>query len=106
MRALASCSLLLLAAGCVGTIEGAAATPQPSPAGASSTPGPAAELVRDVNRVDLHRLNNIEYHNTMRDLLGVDSTPAASFIGDEKALGFDNIAASLGMTDAQYEQPR
>ena len=92
--------LLLSAAACVGTIEEASAPPQAEQT-AASVAEPAA---RDVNRVDLHRLNNSEYHNTMRDLLGVDSTPAASFIGDEKAHGFDNIAAALGMTDAQYEQ--
>jgi hypothetical protein len=58
----------------------------------------------DVGRVGIHRLNNLEYDNTVRDLLGVDSTPASTFIADEKAVGFDNIAAALGMTEAQYEQ--
>jgi hypothetical protein len=57
-----------------------------------------------VNRVAIHRLNNTEYDNTMKDLLGVAATPAKGFIDDEKLLGFDNIASALGMTDAQYEQ--
>ncbi|MET0387305.1 MAG: DUF1592 domain-containing protein [Polyangiales bacterium] len=73
---------------------------QPGAAGSSA----AAPSALDVGRVDLHRLNNTEYDNTARALLGVASTPAPSFIADEKALGFDNIAAALGMTDAQYEQ--
>ena len=30
--------------------------------------------------------------------------PPPNFIADEKALGFDTIAAAFGMTDAQYEQ--
>jgi hypothetical protein len=58
----------------------------------------------DVNRVSIHRLNNNEYDNTMRDLLGVASTQAKTFIADEQLFGFDNIADAFGMTDAQYEQ--
>ena len=58
----------------------------------------------DVQRVPIRRLNNTEYDNTVRDLLGVSSAPARTFIADEKAGGFDTIAAALGMTDAQYEQ--
>src|SRR5262249_9173504 len=54
--------------------------------------------------VPIHRLNNTEYDNTVRDLLGVGSTPAKAFIEDEKLFGFDDIASAFGMTDAQYEQ--
>jgi hypothetical protein len=75
------------------------------PGGAAGSGGPAGpEGARDVNRVGIHRLNNAEYDNTVRDLLGVSSSAAPSFIADEKALGFDTIAAAFGMTDAQYEQ--
>jgi hypothetical protein len=63
---------------------------------------PVADL--DVNRVSIHRLNNTEYDNTMRELLGVTSTQAKTFIADEQLFGFDNIADAFGMTDAQYEQ--
>jgi hypothetical protein len=69
-------------------------------AAGSAGGGPQA----DVGHVAIHRLNNLEYDNTVRDLLGVAKTPASSFIADEKAHGFDNIAAALGMTEAQYEQ--
>jgi hypothetical protein len=58
----------------------------------------------DVGRVAVHRLNNTEYDNTMRDLLGVTSTPAKTFIADEQLFGFDNIAEAFGMTDSQFEQ--
>jgi hypothetical protein len=58
----------------------------------------------DPGFLGIRRLNNAEYDNTVRDLLGVKSTPAATFISDEKALGFDTIASALGMTPAQYEQ--
>jgi hypothetical protein len=71
--------------------------------GAAARPGAPAGA-RDVNRVGIHRLNNTEYDNTVRDLLGVAETPAQTFIADEKALGFDSIADALGMTEAQYEQ--
>jgi len=66
---------------------------------------PSGGAAADPGRIGLHRLNNNEYDNTLRDLLGVAATPArASFIPDEQALGFDSIASSLGMTEAQYEQ--
>jgi hypothetical protein len=58
----------------------------------------------DVNRVPIHRLNNAEYDNTVSDLLGITSKIGAAFIDDEKLLGFDNIAAAFGMSDARYEQ--
>ncbi len=58
----------------------------------------------DVGRVPIHRLNNTEYDNTVRDLLGVPTTTAKSFIADETLLGFDTIAEAFGMTDAQFEQ--
>jgi hypothetical protein len=56
----------------------------------------------DPGRVGVHRLNNLEYNNTARDLLGTSSTPAQNFLAEEAA-GFDNIASALGMTAAQYE---
>lgn len=60
---------------------------------------------RDMGHVGgLRRLNNLEYDQTMRDLLGVPATPASTFIADEKAHGFDTIAEAFGMTEAQYEQ--
>lgn len=119
----ACCGILLAAAvgactGHIGDAPGVGPGAEPgSPGGGPPGPGglppgarppenpdgtPVVEL--DVNRVAIHRLNNTEYDNTMKDLLGVASTPAKGFIDDEKSLGFDNIAAALGMTDAQYEQ--
>src|SRR5258706_5466977 len=58
----------------------------------------------DVGRVPIHRLDNTEHDTTVRDLLGVPSTAAKSFIADETLLGFDTIAEAFGMTDAQFEQ--
>jgi hypothetical protein len=87
-----------------GTIPGAGGTSTipvtmnpPDPTIAGTTP-------IDVNRVPIHRLNQAEYDNTMKDLLGVTSTPANSFIADETAYGFDNIAEAFNMTDVRFEQ--
>ncbi len=65
--------------------------------------GPAAPEVV-VHRSGLQRLNNTEYDNTIADLLGIPDRPARSFIADEKAFGFDNIAAAQSFTDAHFEQ--
>src|SRR5690349_8889791 len=43
----------------------------------------------------LHRLNGLEYDNTVRDLLGTDLRPAAAFGIDPEANGFDNMADQL-----------
>ncbi len=47
-------------------------------------------------RVLIHRLNRLEYNNTIRDLLGVDTHPADSFPADGGGGGgFDNNADTL-----------
>jgi len=57
----------------------------------------------DPGRVAIHRLNNTEYDNTVRDLLGTASHPAAEFLAEE-GLNFDNTATALGMTTDQYQK--
>jgi hypothetical protein len=57
----------------------------------------------DPGRVGIHRLNNTEYNNTVRDLLGTATKPAATFLAEE-GNHFDNTASALGMTSAQYEK--
>jgi len=57
----------------------------------------------DVNRVSIHRLNNLEYDNTVRDLVGVPGTAQTSFQADEQG-EFDNNADAFTMNDARYEQ--
>jgi hypothetical protein len=46
----------------------------------------------------LHRLNRLEYDNTVRDLLGTDLRPAQTFGPDPEANGFDNMADQLGVS--------
>lgn len=72
--------------------------------GGSSGSGGTGMVMGDVNRVAIHRLNNQEYDYTVRELLGVATTGARTFINDESILGFDTIADAFGMTPAQYEQ--
>lgn len=64
--------------------------------------GPPITGTTDPGRVEIHRLNNTEYNNTVRDLLGTQSKPAAKFLAEE-GLNFDNTATALGMTSAQYD---
>jgi hypothetical protein len=92
----------LLAIGCTAKIGGDSGTPS-NAAAAGSGPGPAPQAGIDPGRVAIHRLNNLEYDNTVRDLLGTASKPAEKFLAEDSFVGFDNSATSLGMTTGQYE---
>ena len=48
----------------------------------------------------LHRLNNLEYNNTVRDLLGTALRPADAFPADASSGGFDNMAPALSLSPA------
>ena len=60
----------------------------------------------DPGTVAIHRLNALEYDNTVNDLLGLSQKNAeTSFISDEKgANGFDNEADAFTMTDDELQQ--
>ncbi len=58
----------------------------------------------DPGRVTVHRLNRFEYHNTIRDLLGVDFDADAAFPGDDIGYGFDNIADVLNTSPLLMEK--
>ena len=58
----------------------------------------------DPGRVTLHRLNRVEYKNTIRDLLGVDFETQAAFPDDDSGYGFDNIADVLNMSPLLMEK--
>jgi hypothetical protein len=56
-------------------------------------------------RVVAHRLNRLEYNNTLRDLFfGLDVRPADSFPVDNFADGFDNNAQELRMSNLLLEK--
>jgi len=64
-------------------------------AAALDSPDPA-KVASDVGRNVLHRLSRLEYNNTVRDLLGVESRPADRFPPDGGGGGgFDNNASTL-----------
>jgi hypothetical protein len=63
--------------------------------------GPAGPF--DSGRIAIHRLNNLEYDNTVQDLLGVMGMARATFQPDEEG-EFDNDADAFTMNDARYEQ--
>ena len=80
--------------------EGSGGSGSGGTTGSGGTPLPTQGI--DPGRVGIHRLNNTEYNNTVRDLLGVASTPAENFLAEE-GLNFDNTATALGMAPTQYE---
>jgi hypothetical protein len=87
-----------------GATTGAAASmavpmpPMPTGTGGMGVVGPL-----DSGRISIHRLNNFEYDNTMRDLLNVDGMAQKTFQPDEQG-EFDNDADAFTMNDARYEQ--
>src|SRR5262249_22922430 len=60
--------------------------------------------VGTVGRPVAHRLNRIEYANTIRDLLDLEVDPEALLPPDEWTQGFDNIGGVLSMSPALLER--
>ncbi|MFZ5890496.1 MAG: DUF1592 domain-containing protein [Myxococcota bacterium] len=65
-------------------------------AGGSGTQAP---VYTDPGRVVMHRLNEYEYNNTVRDLFETAIRLPEAFPPDDAAYGFDNVAATLSLTD-------
>jgi hypothetical protein len=82
---------------------GGGAVSKPPPTGGGGSGGASMGGPLDSGRIDVHRLNNFEYDNTMRDLLGVDGMAQKTFQPDETG-EFDNDADAFTMNDARYEQ--
>jgi hypothetical protein len=57
----------------------------------------------DPGRVTVHRLNRNEYHNTIRDLTGVDFQPSYDFPADNSGFGFDNVSDVLSLSPTLLE---
>ena len=62
-----------------------------------------AEIARRSTRVVLRRINRSEYNTPLRDLVGVNYSPADSFPEDPPAGGFDNIGQALSISPLQLE---
>lgn len=59
-------------------------------------PDPGSPVVR--------RLNRLEYHNTIRDLMGVDYNTEVEFPADDTGHGFDNIGSVLTLSPMMIEK--
>lgn len=74
-------------------------------------PDPTGQAAAEVCSVGIHpggapirRMTRFEYNNAVRDLLGDTTRPADSFVAEEEALGFNNQATALGVTQLLAEQ--
>ncbi|MBI3415737.1 MAG: DUF1592 domain-containing protein [Verrucomicrobia bacterium] len=58
----------------------------------------------DPGRVTVRRLNRVEYHNTIRDLMGFDFKVDDEFPPDDTGYGFDNIGDVLSVSPMLLEK--
>ncbi|MEM9366056.1 MAG: DUF1592 domain-containing protein [Planctomycetota bacterium] len=58
----------------------------------------------DPGHVTLHRLNRLEYRNTIRELMGVDYDTSVEFPPDDSGDGFDNNADALSISPLLTEK--
>ena len=58
----------------------------------------------DPGHLTAHRLNRVEYDNSVRDLLAVNFKPAADFPADDSGYGFDNIGDVLSVSPVLMEK--
>jgi hypothetical protein len=79
---------------------GGTSTSNPPDAGAA---GGGAPVALDSGRIAIHRLNNLEYDNTVHDLLGVQGVAETTFQPDEEG-EFDNDADAFTVNDDRYSQ--
>jgi hypothetical protein len=63
-----------------------------------------SKAVSGPGKVTAHRLNRVEYNNTIRDLLGVALHPADEFPLDDTGYGFDNIGDVLSVSPLLMEK--
>ena len=84
--------------------------PQPSPAERTAMLqwlGPKLAAASTPEPVLLRRLNRTQYRNTLRDLLQIDvfaEDPTTAFPADDEEHGFDNLGATLQMSDFLLRQ--
>ncbi|MRG92206.1 DUF1592 domain-containing protein [Polyangium spumosum] len=75
------------------------------PPGEHTAEAPAFQCIGTIpGKSPIRRMTRFEYNNTVRDLVGDDTQPASSFVPEEEAMGFDNQATALGVTQILAEQ--
>jgi uncharacterized protein DUF1592/uncharacterized protein DUF1588/uncharacterized protein DUF1595/uncharacterized protein DUF1587/uncharacterized protein DUF1585 len=89
-------------AGSTSSTGAGATTPVQTGPGAGGAGG-TGSAAGDPGRISIHRLNNLEYDNTMMDLVGVPGMAEATFQSDETG-EFNNDADAFTMNDARYAQ--
>ena len=99
---------VLLASGCYQGSAAHASTDGAGPGSSSGGDSSSGDGGGDpqpiaVEPEPLHRLNRLEYNNTVRDLLAVELRPADSFPPDSASEGFDNLADGLTLTPSQMD---
>jgi len=72
--------------------------------GGAVIPQGGAPTLGDPGTKLVHRLNSYEYNNTVQDLLGTTLAPATANWFDGEAGGFDNIAETHRVDEAQYQR--
>lgn len=101
-----------LAAGCVGAVQGEGRgsgdgkgpdEQGPTAPGAGS-PGPNGCMYAPTPVATLRRLTRREYNNTVGDLLGDKSSPAAAFAPEGGSTGFDTAIDGVMINDSVVEQ--
>ena len=80
-----------------------AATYEALAASLESSVDRAASVKPVVAPPGVHRVNRVEYANSVRNLLGLEIDPAAFLPVDDASSGFDNVAGSLTLSPALVE---
>ncbi|MFT3838688.1 MAG: DUF1592 domain-containing protein [Myxococcaceae bacterium] len=100
--------LALLSSACVGQIAvPKPATPHPAPVQMPPSPPPVVSACTGTPSVAptvARRMTRWEYDNTLRDLLGDQTQPAAAFDAEEEVLGFNNNSGALTTSSAMVQK--
>lgn len=81
-----------------GSSGGSGGTSPSTAGGGGTAPTSSSEIASKA----IHRLSNLEYDNTLRDLTGTELRFGDTFVSEEVE-GFDNIATALSMSPRQVE---
>lgn len=92
-------SVALLALGAISACQGNIGDPADPPDPPDPEPQVVCTGAVEPGPSPIRRMTRFEYNNTVRDLLGDTTGPANTFGAEEEALGFNNNAANLTVSD-------